>query len=190
MGGAHFLAQIRLQEGVLGTGLLPWWVTNDEGAAIDMSGLGGIVEQTSIDRVVRWPRVNTDQMNLTYEFTAMPLSGNVVRLGGRVLSPAAYTESIVDGFRTMREVLLQNMHALIAADGPLEAFADQSARFLFRDTRVYGQVLMSTLDCASLQDGALRSIELDILSRPLLWTKAPSRFWPLRSSEQAGVGAS
>ncbi len=187
MGGAHFLAQIRLQEGVLGTGLLPWWVTNEEGATIDMSGLGGIVEQTSIDRVVRWTRVNTDQMNLTYEFTTIPLSGNVVRLGGRDLSTAAYTESIVDGFMTMRGVLMRNLHALLAADGPLQAFADQSARFLFRDTRVYGRVLMSTLDCDSLQDGALRSIELDILSKPLLWTKAPSRFWPLRRSEQAAL---
>lgn len=187
LGGAQFLAHTRLQEGVLGTGLLPWWVTNAEGATIDMSGLGGVIEQTSIDRTARWTRPNTDQMNLIYEFITIPLSGNVVRLGGRVVSTAAYTETIVDGFRTMHAVLLRNMHALLAADGPLQAFADQSARFLFRDTRVYGRLLMSTLDCDSLQDGALRSIELDILSKPLLGTIAPNPFWPLRQSEQAAL---
>jgi type 2 lantibiotic biosynthesis protein LanM len=187
LGGAQFLVDIHLQEGVLGTGLLPWWVTNAEGATIDMSGLGGVIEQTSIDRTARWTRVNTDQMNLTYDFINIPLSGNVVRLGGRVVSTAAYTETIVDGFRTMHAVLLRNMHALLAADGPLQAFAGQSARFLFRDTRVYGRLLMSTLDCDSLQDGALRSIELDILSKPLLWTTVPSLFWPLRRSEQAAL---
>lgn len=187
LGGAQFLADIRLQEGVLGTGLLPWWVTNAEGATIDMSGLGGVIEQTSIDRTAQWTRVNTDQMNLTYEFITIPLSGNVVRLGGRIVSTAAYTETIVDGFRAMHAVLLRNMHALLAADGPMQAFAGQSARFLFRDTRVYGRLLMSTLDCDSLQDGALRSIELDILSKPLLWTITPSLFWQLRRSEQAAL---
>jgi type 2 lantibiotic biosynthesis protein LanM len=187
LGGAQFLADVRLQEGVLGTGLLPWWVTNEEGATIDMSGLGGVIEQTSIDRTARWTRVNTDQMNLIYEFITIPLSGNVVRLGGRVVSTAAYTETIVDGFRTMHAVLQRNMQVLLAADGPLKAFAGQSARFLFRDTRVYGRLLMSTLDCDSLQDGALRSIELDILSKPLLWTAAPNPFWPLRRSEQAAL---
>lgn len=187
MGGAHFLARLRVEEGVLGTGLLPWWVTNEEGATIDVSGLGGIVEQTSIDRSARWTGVNTDQMSLTYEYSTIAISGNVVRLGGRVLSASDYTESIVDGFRTMHGLLLRNMDALLAADGPLTAFADQRARLLFRDTRVYGRLLSSSLECDALQDGALRSIELDILSKPLLWTTTPSRFWPLRAGEQAAL---
>lgn len=187
MGGAHFLAQVRVQESVLGTGLLPWWVTNEDGATVDMSGLGGVVEQRSIDRSVQWTRANTDQMDLTYDFATIGLSGNVARLGRSDLSANAYTDSIVDGFRAMHALLLRNMRLLLAEDGPLSAFADQTVRFLFRDTRVYGNLLSSTLDCDSLQDGALRSIELDILSKPLLWTTEPSRLWALRRSEQAAL---
>jgi type 2 lantibiotic biosynthesis protein LanM len=186
-GGAQFLADVRLQESVLGTGLLPWWVTNAEGATIDVSGLGGVMEQMSIDRTARWNHVNTDHMDLLYDFITIPLSGNVTRVHGRVLSAATYTEAIIEGFRTMHAVLLRNTDMLLAADGPLQAFTDQRARFLFRDTRVYGRLLMSTLDRDSLQDGALRSIELDILSKPLLWTTLPSVFWSLRRSEQAAL---
>ena len=187
MGGAHFLAQVRVQEGVLGTGLLPWWVTNEDGATIDMSGLGGVVEQRSIDPSPHWTRANTDQMDLTYDFGTIPVSGNVVRLGRSGLSANAYTELIVRGFRDMHALLLRNMRSLLADDGPLSAFIGQKVRFLLRDTRVYGNLLSSSLDCDSLQDGALRSIELDILSKPLLWTTEPSRLWALRRSEQAAL---
>ncbi|MBI4862354.1 MAG: type 2 lantipeptide synthetase LanM [Candidatus Riflebacteria bacterium] len=43
------------------------------------------------------------------------------------------------------------------------------------------------MDRASLQDGALRSVELDILSKPLLLTTTPNLFWPLRRTEQAAL---
>lgn len=187
MGGAHFLAQVRVQEGILSTGLLPWWVTNDDGAAIDVSGLGGFVEQEGIDRVAQWLNPNTDQMELVYEFGTIPVSGNVVRIGGCTVSATAYSDWIVDGFRTMHAVLNRNRDLLLAAESPLWALAGHNTRFLFRDTRVYGNLLMSTLNCEALQDGALRSIELDILSKPLLWTKSASHFWPLRQSEQAAL---
>lgn len=187
LGGAYALAGVRLQDSVLGTGLLPWWVTSEEGATIDVSGLGGVIEQMSIDRAALWKNVNTDQMNLAYEFVTIPPSGNVVRLDGHTISATLYTEAIVEGFRTMHSILLQNLGDLLAEDGPLRAFSSQSVRFLFRDTRVYGQLLMSTLDLDSLRDGALRSIELDVLSKPLLATTKPSLYWPLRRIEQASL---
>lgn len=186
-GGAHYLAQVRVQEGILSTGLLPWWVTNDDGVAIDVSGLGCNVEQDGIDRVARWSNPNTDHMELVYEFGAIPVSGNVVRLGGQAVSSDAHTASIVDGFRTMHAILRRNRDKLLGPDSPLLAFAEHDVRFLFRDTRVYGNLLLSTLGCEPLQDGVLRSIELDILSKPLLHTNSASQFWSLRRSEQAAL---
>lgn len=187
MGGAHYLAQVHVQQGILGTGLLPWWVTNEQGATIDVSGLGGIDEQSGIDRIARWSDPNTDRMELTYEYGEITPSGNVVRLGEDVVSASDHVESIVAGFRAMHSILLESAEALLSNDSPLKGFSPHHVRFLLRDTRVYGILLLSALDCESLQDGARRSIELDILSKPLLGTAEPNRLWALLRSEQAAL---
>ena len=185
--GALFLAEIRVLEGVLGTGLLPWWVVGEDHATVDISGLGGVAEQRGIDRVPRWTNPKTDRMDLTFDFGTIPVSGNVVRVRGRPASPTEYMDSIVDGFRAMHALLQRESQRFLATGGPLDAFAELDFRFLFRDTRVYSKLLMSTLNCETLQDGARRSIELDVLSKPLLQFPALRRFWPLRKAEQAAL---
>lgn len=187
MGGAPYLAQVRVQEGVLGTGLLPWWVTNDDGSTIDISGLAAVDDQAGIDRIARWSHENTDHMDLRYEFGLISKSENVVTLNDQVIQPSDYADSIIRGFQKMHEIFVDNKDEILSKAGPLSNFHSCNVRFLLRDTRIYSILLSSTLSCDSLQDGARRSIELDLLSKPLLWAKEPSRHWALRRAEQAAL---
>src|SRR5262249_42465550 len=115
------------------------------------------------------------------------LQQNTVLLDGRVLSPNDYVPEIVNGFREMYRFLVQHRAALLDPSGPLAALAGQPVRFIFRPTRIYGHLLAACPDRESLRDGAERSIDLDILSRPLLSAEAPNPFWPLRRDEQEAL---
>src|SRR5262249_5849348 len=54
-------------------------------------------------------------------------------------------------------------------------------------TMWYARVLKASLHRVFLHDGAERSIELDILSVPLLDTRSTHPFWPLRKIEQRAL---
>jgi type 2 lantibiotic biosynthesis protein LanM len=73
--------------------------------------------------------------------------------------------------------------AFLATDGPLTALAHQQIRCVFRPTQVYASVLQKSLQPQCLRDGADRSIEIDVLSRALLWSESKHPFWPLLKAE-------
>jgi type 2 lantibiotic biosynthesis protein LanM len=185
--GARAVATEVFRASVLSTGLLPRWMVNKEGRTHDASGLGGVGEQESFDPMPRWRHVNTDAMTVTHELAYFRPTQNVPVLDGEPLSPNDFVEELVDGLRTMYQLLLDHREAMLAPAGPLEAFAHQPVRYLLRDTRTYAMVIDRALQRPFLRDGAAFSIELDVLSRALATTSEPSLFWPLRIDEQAAM---
>jgi type 2 lantibiotic biosynthesis protein LanM len=178
------LARLQFQDGVLGTGFLPRWETDGESGSIDVSGLGGELEQTSIDRFPRWSHTNTDRMALEEAFGKVAPAGNVVHLAGAPLAAAAYADALVGGFRAMYGVLLRKRDAILAGDGALRAFAHQVVRFVFRSTHVYARALDASLHPSVLHDGAARSVEIDVLSREFLLEPALYPFSELCRAER------
>jgi type 2 lantibiotic biosynthesis protein LanM len=120
-------------------------------------------------RCSRWRLINTDEMYETDEFTTMPLLANVVVLNGVSLSSNDYVDDIVTGFARMYRFLMNERPNLLATDGPLRLFRQRRIRYLFRGTRVYLTVLNGSFAPEYLSDGADWSIELDILSRAILF---------------------
>jgi type 2 lantibiotic biosynthesis protein LanM len=182
--GAFLLAHKQLVDSVLRTGLLPRWDVGPDGqSAHDVSGLGGVGEQETWYRVPKWENINTDGMTLGYESAKVSPQGNAPSLQGIALSPNDYVEELVDGFEQMYRFLVAHRDVLLATDSPLAALAHQQVRCLFRATQVYGSVLQKSLQPQYLRDGADRSIELDVLSRPFLWTDSKHPFWPILKAE-------
>ena len=124
-------------ESVVGTGLLPWWMFTPDGRTWNFSGLGGGEECESMFQVRRWRNVNSDVMELTYEYATLHAQPNVVKLNNEPLSPLRFEEQLVDGFRRMYRVLLDQREALLAPDGALSSFAHVPVRFLLRSTSLY-----------------------------------------------------
>lgn len=178
------LARQQLGDSVLRTGLLPRWYVSSEGrVAYDVSGLGGVGEQETSYRVPKWENINTDNMTLGHESARMLPQANAPSLEGVSLSPNDYVEELVDGFEQMYQFFVAQREAFLASDSPLTALAHQQIRCVFRPTQVYASVLQRSLQPQCLRDGADRSIELDVLSRVLLWSEFKHPLWPLLKAE-------
>lgn len=186
--GAQFLANQQFCNSVLRSGLLPRWQVEPNGQeAYDASGLGGVDEQKKTFRLLKWQDINTDNLARGYEFAKMQIQANTPFLESVNLSLNDYLEDFVAGFQQMYQFLVNHRGAILAANGPLAAFAHQPVRFVFRPTRVYASVLSQALDPKFLRDGCDRSIELDILCRGLLSSDSKHIFWSLLSVEQQAM---
>jgi type 2 lantibiotic biosynthesis protein LanM len=181
------IARRQVGDSVLGVGLLPRWTVALDGRSVDASGLGASTDQQSLYRGAQWQQINSDQMSLEEGYGSIPMLENAVTLDGRVLSASAFVEELVAGFGAMYELLLEHRTRLLAADGPLAALRASRVRFVLRPTRLYLRLLRGALSRDALRDGAVRSIELDLISRPHLDEVEPGPFWRLRCSEQRAL---
>jgi len=178
------LAHQQLGDSVLRTGLLPRWEVRSDGReAYDVSGLGGVGEQETSYRLPKWENINTDNMSLGHESARIVPQANAPSLEGITLLANDYVEELVDGFEQMYQFFVAQREAFLATDGPLTALAHQQIRCVFRPTQVYALALQKSLQPQCLRDGADRSIELDVLSRALLWSDSKHPFWPLLKAE-------
>jgi len=182
VGGAQYQANQQFFDSVLRTGLLPRWEFGLRGKAEDISGLGGIGEKILVRRQ-KWQNINTDSMALKYESGIMPAEANTPLLDGITLSPNDYLNELVDGFRQMYQFLTERREVLLTTDSPLAALAHQRVRFLFRNSQIYANVLGKSLHPKFLRHGIDRSIQLNVLSRPLLAADAKSLVWSLLAVE-------
>jgi len=183
----HSLANQRLDNSVLSTGLLPIWLLGPAGQSYDVTGLGGISPQETPFPRLQWKNVNTDSMALAYEQGKTRQGYNVPFIEDSNSLPNDYTEEIVTGFREMYQFLMAHKEELLSTDSPLNDLAHQQVRFIFRPTRVYGSLLDKTLNPKFLRDGTQRSIEFEILSRPMLSADNVHLFWSLFQEEKQAL---
>jgi len=147
------------ERSLLDTGLVPCWIRGPDGGSYDVSGFGAIAAQR-------------------YAGAPVPLRENVVRLGGElggaIVSPAAFAQHLLTGFRHAATVLCSGREDLAAADGPLRAFRRQQVRVMLRHSEIY----RAALDAP----GALGS---DSLLRPV---REPRLLEAIASAEHEALG--
>jgi class II lanthipeptide synthase len=110
------------ERSLLDTGLVPTWIHGPDGGSYDVSGFGAIATQQ-------------------FAGAPVPLRENVVRMGGEIVSPAAFTDHLMTGFRRAADVLCSNRNELVAFGGPLEAFQRQPVRVILRHSETYRTAL-------------------------------------------------
>ena len=103
---------------VLDTGLVPTWIAGPDGGLYDVSGFGAIDVQRHAGELV-------------------PLEQNVVRLRGKVISPAEQARETIGGFRRMTSSLVARRQELLEPDHPLQAFDQLPVRVILRHTLTY-----------------------------------------------------
>ncbi|MEQ9549609.1 MAG: type 2 lanthipeptide synthetase LanM family protein [Coleofasciculus sp. G3-WIS-01] len=178
------LAQRRLMDSVMGTGLLPHWhLGSDKRTAYDLSGLAGFGNQETSDQIPKWENINTDRMVLTHETAKLSSQTNAPSLAGIIQAPNEYVNELVDGFEHKYRFLVAHREALLATDGPLSALSHQRVRCLFRPTQVYASVLQKSLHPQYLRDGVDHSIELEVLCRAFLGTDLKHPWWRILKAE-------
>lgn len=145
--GHHMMAH-----SVLRTGILPQRIlqTRENVAGIDLSGLNSPVGQQSPFAVPMVENQGTDEMCIVRKHYQMYGSHNLptenpVSLSDRV-------EELTDGFERVYRLFLEHRQTLLAAEGPLSAFADCEVRVILRATNQYMRVLQESFHPDMLRD--------------------------------------
>jgi type 2 lantibiotic biosynthesis protein LanM len=169
---------------VLVSGLLPVWQWDDfNNRAFDGSGLASVdVDTQSFPKPV-WRHINTDAMGRELVNQTGNRSLNTVLLQDEVVNPLEYGEEVVKGFSWMYHFLLAHRSALLAPDGPLDAFVGGHLRFVRRATRIYAQALHRLGHPDFLREGTDRWIELQVFTYPLLEVQDHPFHWKVAESE-------
>jgi type 2 lantibiotic biosynthesis protein LanM len=148
-------AMAALNQSVMRTAMLPKMLLGEHGA-LDVSAFGG---ETGADYPVElphWTDAGTDMMRLVRG--RRPFAGGTNRpmLEGDAVDPKLYRESLLSGFRTAYEVIVEHRAELIGKGGVLTRFDGQEIRLVMRATQVYAVLLAEATHPDLLVDGPSR----------------------------------
>jgi len=177
--------QFFYEDSVFRTGLLPRWQIRPSGESYDLSGLGGTEVQLTHLRRKNWENINTDAMRLRAEPASVRPTDNVVILEGEKVQAAHYVNQMAAGFERMYHFLQARGAELL---GPQSLLRNWSGlRFVFRDTAIYTSMLKRLFSPRCLRHGMDASIELELFSRPLLYTEDRPFNWPILADERRSL---
>ncbi|MGI5214101.1 type 2 lanthipeptide synthetase LanM family protein [Plantactinospora sp. CA-290183] len=143
-----------MRQSVLGVGLLPnptvW--TEDGGGISDLSGLSGAGGQLSPTAVALWRDAGTDAMSVGRGRVELSGAENLPSLRGEPVDALEFRSELVDGYRRTYQVLARHRDELLAAGGPLDAFAGAEIRVIIRPTRNYLAMMLESYHPDLLRD--------------------------------------
>ena len=153
-----------LHRSVIATGLLPHRMYG--GAAdtgMDVSGIGTTEVQRTPFTVPRWAHAGTADMRLTRVHAEFTTQHNRTLVDGMPTDPSQFSDDLVQGFTAIFDLFRTERTCLLAADGPIERFADDEVRVLLRPTRTYFRLLDESHHPDVLRDAAERDRLFDHL---------------------------
>lgn len=134
-----------------------------------------------------WKFAGKDAMQPIFEPLAAEPMENVVRLGGEILSPSDFQGEIAEGFETTYRFLMACRHELLGSRSPLDVFAGETTRLIFRPSNLYALV-QSRLISPEYQHGGIEgSLLIDSLNRVLAGSSSRPGLWPLVADERIAL---
>ena len=149
---------------VLSAGLLPFraW-TGNASDGIDLSGLGTPAGQTTPLSVSVWEGGGTDVLRRERRRVPLNESRNRPTFADRKVGVGEHARALTEGFTAMYRLLQRHRDELLAADGPLAAFAEDEVRAVLRPTVSYGLLLAEGCHPDVLRDALARDQLFDRL---------------------------
>ena len=164
---ANATAMELLSDSVLRSHFLPDLVAGKNNSNLyDMSALGSFSEQQIAYDQFQWNNVNTDRMFLQQEsHQILPVFPNIPRCNGNLFSYEAYSQSILNGFSEIYQLVLTHRDELLKSNSILSVFKNREVRFVFRNTMVYGLTQRYLHQPKFMGEGTAYSIVLEQLAR-------------------------
>ncbi len=174
-------------ESCLGSGLLSLLQRDADGGVFDIGGLRG--EGGGRAPVARrvWRALGSDAIHFVREPRFEPVLRNRVVLRGEPQRPEQHADAVLSGFAAAYQRLCARREALLAADGPLAAFAGRSVRVLPRTSTQYGALLYVLTSPRYLTSGLRRSFAMDSLNRRFAGAAGRPALWPLLADERRAL---
>jgi type 2 lantibiotic biosynthesis protein LanM len=178
------LAADSIAGSVLGTGMLPSWISVGPARSIDVSALG--VPGSEQDRVLApdWCFINTDDMVWGEREVAPPHPACLPVGPGNPNPLSEHGGDLIAGFAELMTVVTSR-HVYLRARAELEAFRGAKRRIVVRPTRTYVLLQRQALDHGALRDSDERALQLDLLTRAYIGGTERPLTWPLAEREIA-----
>ncbi len=178
-------AQKRLADSVLTTGLLPAFLMTPDTAMVAIGGLND--GKTAKPREIAWAQINTDAMTPTRAPFEANNANNLPKLDGAKLKLTDYIDQMSETCAAYFQFILDLRSGLLAADGPIAAFAKCPIRRVLKPTRFYFLLLERVRNHRDMRDGASWSAHLDFVARLADWDKETEGLWPLFAAERRAL---
>jgi type 2 lantibiotic biosynthesis protein LanM len=178
-------AQKRLTDSVLTTGLLPAFLMTPETAMVAIGGLND--GKTGKPREIAWAPINTDAMTPADGPFQANDPDNLPMLDGAKLKLADYIDEMGETCAAYFQFIRGLKAELLAADGPINAFAKVPIRRVLKPTQFYFLLLERVRNHRDMRDGALWSAHLDFVARLADWDKESEGVWPLFAAERRAL---
>ncbi|MBD2387102.1 type 2 lanthipeptide synthetase LanM family protein [Cylindrospermum sp. FACHB-282] len=184
----------KLVESVTATALLPGasiGLGQTIKIAIDVAGLRDINEDITHLIQLVWNHINTDGMVMEVETkTSKEVKDTRNQPFGDALDTSLknHHQELIDGFQQMYHFFIQHQETILAEDSLIKLFKHQKLRIILRHTQLYFNILANSLHHECLRDGVERSIQLDILSKGLIFLPEEQRLsWSAILSEKQAL---
>jgi type 2 lantibiotic biosynthesis protein LanM len=141
---ANSPSNFALFSSVLKVGLLPERILGSPADDLDLSGIGAAEGQVWPHKVPRLDGIGTDELRFVRGFMKISGANHQPKINGFPVSPMAYSGAILEGFTRMYRILLEHRSNLLHKTGPLERFAEDEVRSVFRHTRFYALLLVES----------------------------------------------
>ena len=173
-------------ESCLTTGFVTM-VESNGGEVFDVGGLRGTGAGTAALAGRIWRDLDSDAIHFTDDTTFTTRVRNAVRLDGAIQAPDAFAADLLEGFDATYRLLLAHREALLAADGPLAAFAGTPVRVLPRPTTQYASLIHLLSRPRYQKDGCRWSTAFDALNRAVNGSHDAPEVWPVLVSERKAL---
>jgi len=173
-------------ESCLTTGFVTM-VESNGGEVFDVGGLRGTGAGTAAMTGRIWHDLDSDAIHFTDETTFTTRVRNAVRFDGAVQAPDAYAADLLGGFEATYRLLIAHREALLAADGPLAAFAGTPVRVLPRPTTQYASLIYLLYRPRYQKDGCRWSTAFDALNRAVNGSHDAPEVWPVLVAERKAL---
>jgi type 2 lantibiotic biosynthesis protein LanM len=173
-------------ESCLTTGFVTM-VESNGGEVFDVGGLRGTGAGVAALAGRVWHDLDTDAIHFTDDTTFTTRVRNAVRLEGATQAPDAFAADLLAGFDTTYRLLLSQRDTLLAAGGPLSAFAGTPVRVLPRPTTQYASLLYLLTRPRYQKDGCRWSTSFDALNRAVNGSHDAPEVWPVLVAERKAL---
>ena len=173
-------------ESCLTTGFVTM-VESNGAEVFDVGGLRGTGAGTAALAGRIWRDLDSDTIHFTDDTTFTTRVRNAVRLDGAIQAPDAFAADLLEGFDATYRLLVAHREALLAADGPLAAFAGTPVRVLPRPTTQYASLIYLLSRPKYQKDGCRWSTAFDALNRAVNGSHDAPEVWPVLVSERKAL---
>lgn len=171
----------------LATGMLSMIEIGPDGEPHDAGGLRGESTGTLPVAARSWRQCGTDALSFDEQTSFSAPRRHELRLGDVVQRPDAYPDDLKAGFADAFRLLIERRAALLAPDGPFEAFAECRVRVLPRPTNQYALAISMLTNPAAQRDGVTAGAIVDVLNRGFAHHRTRPALWPVAVEERRAL---